>query len=337
MRYTTLPGTDLRVSVIAMGSWALAGDMAWGDQSERDSIDAARAAVDAGINFFDTAPGYGDGLSERRLGMGLEGLRQKVVIATKIGPDAMASGKVSESVERSLAHLRTDYLDLLQIHWPSRSVPLVETLSELEALRRAGKVRAIGVSNFGARDLADAIEVARAHDIARPATNQLPYSLLSRAIEFEIAPACAEARVGVLCYSPLLWGLLAGSYEHPDQVPDGRARSRHFSPARKLIRHKEAGCERETFQAIADIRSIAERLSVPMSDLAVAWLLHQPGVSGVLTGIRRPEQAAANVKAADLTLDRDTLAELDRVTQPVKRALGSNADLWQSGAETRFR
>lgn len=331
MRYTTLPGTDFRVSVIAMGSWALAGDMAWGEQSENDSVAAARAAVDHGINFFDTAPGYGDGLSEQRLGLGLEGLRQKVVLATKIGPDAMAAGKVAESVERSLRHLRTDFIDLLQIHWPSRSVPMAETLGALEALKRQGKVRAIGLSNFGALDLADALA------ITQPTTNQLPYSLLSRAIEFDIMPACARAGVGVLCYSPLLFGLLAGGYERPDQVPDGRARSRHFSPQRKLIRHKEAGCEEATFQAIADVRRIAGRLSVAMSDLAVAWLLHQPGVTAVLTGIRRPEQAGANVKAAKLALDAATLAELDRVTEPVKRALGNNPDLWQSGADTRFR
>lgn len=331
MRYTTLPGTDFRVSVIAMGSWALAGDMAWGDQSEKDSIAAARAAVDAGITFFDSAPGYGDGLSERRLGLGLAGLRHKVVVATKIGPDAMAAGKVTESVERSLRHLGSDYIDLIQIHWPSRSIPLAETLGELEALKRTGKVRAIGLSNFGALDLADALA------IARPTTNQLPYSLLSRAIEFEIVPACKEAGVGVLCYSPLLFGLLAGGYERAEQVPDGRARSRHFSPARKLIRHKEPGCERETFEAIAAIRRVAQGLSVPMSDLAAAWLLHQPGVSAVLTGIRRPEQADANVKAASLSLDRETLAELDRVSQPVKQALGKNPDLWQSGDDTRFR
>lgn len=337
MRYTLLPGTDLRVSVIAMGSWALAGDMAWGDQSEGDSVASARAAVDAGINFFDTAPGYGDGLSERRLGKGLEGLRQQVVIATKIGPDAMQAGAVARSVERSLENLRTDYVDLLQIHWPSRSVPLAETLGALDALKRQGKVRWIGLSNFGKLDLGDALELGRARELARPCTNQLPYSLLSRAIEFEVIPACERAGVGVLCYSPLLWGLLAGSYEHPDQVPDGRARSRHFSPQRKLIRHREPGCERETFQAIADIRRIAARLGVKMSDLAVAWLLHRPGVSAVLTGIRRPEQASANVQAAELSLDAETLAELDRVTDPVKQALGANPDLWQSGSDTRFR
>jgi aryl-alcohol dehydrogenase-like predicted oxidoreductase len=331
MRYTVLPGTDLRVSVIAMGSWALAGDVAWGDQSEKDSIAATRAAVDVGITFFDTAPGYGDGLSEQRLGKGLQGLRDQVVVATKIGPDAMRASAVAASVERSLGHLGTDYIDLIQIHWASRDVPLGETLAALEALKRQGKVRAIGVSNFGPLDLADALKVVT------PTTNQLPYSLLSRAIEYEIVPSCERAKVGILCYSPLLWGLLAGSYQSADQVPDGRARSRHFSPARKLIRHSEPGCEAQTFQALDGIRRVAERLNMAMSDLAVAWLLHQPGVTGVLTGIRRPQQAGPNARAADLHLDAATLMQLDEITQPVKRALGKNPDLWQSGENTRYR
>jgi aryl-alcohol dehydrogenase-like predicted oxidoreductase len=331
MRYTTLPGTDLRVSVIAMGSWALAGDMAWGDQSERDSLDAARAAVEAGITFFDTAPAYGDGLSEQRLGQGLLGLRQQVVLATKIGPDSMRAAGVISSVERSLVHLRTDYIDLLQIHWPSREVPVAETFEALEALTQQGKVRHVGVSNFGPRDLASALEVAK------PVSNQLPYSLLSRAIEYEVVPACVQAGVGVLCYSPLLWGLLAGTYTSADEVPDGRARSRHFSPARKLIRHQEAGCERETFEALASIRELAAQLGVSMSDLSVAWLLHQEGVSAVLAGIRRPDQATRNARAAELRLTPSVLAELARITEPVKRALGANPDLWQSGESSRFR
>lgn len=331
MRYTNLPGTDLRVSVIAMGSWALAGDMAWGEQSERDSLAAARAAIDAGITFFDTAPGYGDGLSEQRLGRGLEGLRQQVVIATKVGPDSMRPDAVTASVERSLGHLRTDYIDLIQIHWPSREVPVADTLAALEALKRQGKVRHIGVSNFGPGDLAGALEVLT------PVSNQLPYSLLSRAIEYEIAPACQRANVGVLCYSPLLWGLLAGTYTSPDEVPDGRARSRHFSPARKLIRHREPGCERETFEAIAAIRELAGQLGMSMGELSVAWLLHQPAVSAVLTGIRRPEQAAPNASAADRQLTPAVLGELARLTEPVKRALGSNPDLWQSGESSRYR
>lgn len=331
MRYTMLPGTDIRVSVIAMGSWALAGDMAWGDQSELDSLDAARAALDAGINFFDTAPGYGDGLSEERLGKGLLGLRDKAVIATKIGPDAMRPESVAASVERSLGHLRTDYVDLLQIHWPHREVPIADTWGALEKLREQGKARALGISNHGYQDLTDLAGVGK------PTTNQLPYSLLSRAIEYDIIPACQKHGVGILCYSPLLWGLLAGTYESADDVPAGRARSRHFAPHRKLIRHTEQGCERETFEALAQLRGVAARLDIAMSELAIAWLLHQPAVTSVLTGIRRPSQAAANARAAGIVLDAAMLAELDAITKPVKAALGRNPDLWQSGENSRYR
>jgi myo-inositol catabolism protein IolS len=331
MRYTFLPGTELRVSVIAMGCWALAGDMTWGDQSEDDSVAGTRAALDAGINFFDTAPGYGDGLSERRLGKGLEGVRHRAVVATKIGPDAMHPAGVAASVERSLGCLGMDYVDLIQIHWPSREVPLADTWGALERLRDQGKVRAIGVSNFGPGDLAELLAVGS------PTTNQVPYSLLARAIEYELAPACAKAGIGILCYSPLSWGLLADKYKSADEVPPGRARSRHFGPNRKLIRHTEPGCEAATFAALDRIRGVAERLELPMSELAVAWLLHQPVVSGVLTGIRNAAQAFANARAAEISLDAATLAELDAASADVKRALGSNPDLWQSGTASRYR
>jgi aryl-alcohol dehydrogenase-like predicted oxidoreductase len=331
MRYTVLPGTDLRVSVIAMGCWALAGDSTWGEQSEADSVAATRAALDAGINFFDTAPGYGDGLSEQRLGKGLHGLRERAVVATKLGPDAMRPEALVASLERSLRNLGMDHVDLLQIHWPSRDVPFAETWGALERLREQGKTRALGVSNFGPRDLA---ELTRS---GVPVTNQLPYSLLSRAVEYELVPACSRQGIGILCYSPLLWGLLAGTYRSADEVPAGRARSRHFAPTRSQTRHGEAGCERETFEALARIRALAERLALPMSDLAVAWLLHQPGVTGVLAGIRRADQAQANARAADVQLDAATLAELDAATDAVKRALGSNPDLWQSGSASRYR
>ena len=331
MRYTVLPGTEIRVSVIAMGCWALAGDATWGEQSEADSIAATRAALDAGINFFDTAPGYGDGLSERSLGKGLRGVREQAVVATKVGPEAMRPPQLQASVERSLGNLGMDHVDLLQIHWPSREVPFAETWGALERLREQGKTRAIGVSNFGPVDLAELVRSGV------PATNQVPYSLLSRAIEFELRPECLRQQVGVLCYSPLLWGLLADKYRSLDEVPPGRARSRHFSPSRPQTRHTESGCERETFEALGRIRALAERLQLPMSDLAVGWLLHQPGVTGVLAGIRRPDQARANARAAEVRLDAATLAELDAATDAVKRALGKNPDLWQSGSASRYR
>jgi aryl-alcohol dehydrogenase-like predicted oxidoreductase len=243
----------------------------------------------------------------------------------------MRAPELIASVERSLGDLGMDHVDLLQIHWPSREVPFEETWRALERLREQGKTRALGISNFGPRDLADALGVGT------PVTNQLPYSLLSRAIEFEIQPACVRGGVGILCYSPLLWGLLADKYPTPDDVPPGRARSRHFAPTRKLIRHTEAGCEAETFTALSQIRGVSRRLELPMQDLAVAWLLHQPAVTAVLTGIRNVSQASANTRAADVQLDATTLAELDRATAAVKQALGPNPDLWQSGPSSRYR
>jgi aryl-alcohol dehydrogenase-like predicted oxidoreductase len=210
-------------------------------------------------------------------------------------------------------------------------VPLADTWGALERLRDQGKVRAIGISNFGPGDLAELLAVGC------PTTNQVPYSLLARAIEYELAPACAKAGIGILCYSPLSWGLLADKYKSADEVPPGRARSRHFGPNRKLIRHTEPGCEQATFAALDRIRGVAERLELPMSELAVAWLLHQPAVSGVLTGIRNAAQAFANARAAEISLDAATLAELDAASADVKRALGSNPDLWQSGTASRYR
>lgn len=331
MRYTQLPGTDIKVSSIAMGCWALCGDANWGPQSVEDSVSAVRAAFDAGITFFDTAPGYGGGVSEQRLGQGLADFRHEVIVATKVSPENLAPDKLEESLNQSLRDLQMDHVDLLQIHWPNRDIPLAETWGALEQLRASGKVRALGVSNFGRLDLADAV----AH--GRPCVDQVPYSLLSRAVEYEIAPACEKASVGILCYSPLLWGILTGKYSQLEDIPPHRARSRHFSCKGELARHTEPGCEQELFTALSAIETIARRLQLPMSDLAVAWLLHQPAVTAVLSGIRTADQATSNARAADVQLDEDTLEELNKATYPVKRALGANPDLWQSEPNARFR
>lgn len=331
MQYTELPNTDMRVSRVAMGCWALAGDFTWGEQDEAEAVAAVHAALDTGINFFDTAEMYGDGVSEERLGKALEGRRHQAVIASKIGPGHNGPDQLRAACHRSLRLLRTDYMDLYQIHWADAAVPLADTWDALEQLREEGKLRAIGVCNFGPRDLGELLS------LARPATCQLPYSLLMRAIEFEILPRCRQAGIGVLCYSPLLLGLLTGKFTTADQVPPSRARSRHFSSARPHTRHGEPGCEDATFEAIGRIREICRGLGRSMADVALAWLLHQPGVVSVLAGVRSPQQARDNVAAAQLALDADVLDELARVTEPVKQALGPNADMWQTQSESRLR
>jgi aryl-alcohol dehydrogenase-like predicted oxidoreductase len=199
----------------------------------------------------------------------------------------------------------------------------------MEDLRREGKVRTIGVSNFGIGDLRDLLHAGR------PSTNQLPYSLLGRAIEYEVLPLCGSEGVGVLCYSPLAQGLLAGRFASPADVPDGRARTRHFSAEREHARHGEPGCEAETFVAIDSVRSIANGLGLSMAAVSLAWLLHQPGVSAVIAGARTPQQVAQTAAAAEVTLRDDAISSLAAATDEVKHILGPNPDLWQS--KSRYR
>jgi myo-inositol catabolism protein IolS len=329
MRYRTLGNPDLSVSVVAMGCWALAGEETWGPQAEADSIATVHAALDAGVNLFDTAEGYGGGNSEAILGRALAGRRHEAVIATKVSRANLSATEVQQACENSLRRLQTDYIDLYQVHWPSRTVPLAKTLGALDRLREQGKVRAIGVCNFGVGDLADLLAL----DL--PAANQLPYSLLWRAIEYEIQPRCVEAGIGILCYSALAQGLLTGKFSSADEVPEGRARIRLFSSVRPQARHGEPGCETEVFVALEQIRQICDEIGQPMANVTLAWLLHQPGVTSVIAGARQLDQIRQTAQAANLALSPETLAHLSAATDGVKHCVGPNPDMWQT--QSRFR
>ena len=329
MEYQKLGKTEMTVSVVAMGCWAIGGGLTWGEQDEKESIATIRAALDSGVNFFDTAEEYGDGYSETVLGKGLAGRRHEAVIATKVSGAHLASDEVQKACERSLRRLDTDYIDLYQIHWPNREIPIAGTVEALERLRRQGKVRAIGVCNLGVADLSDLLAVGHCE------TNQLPYSLLWRAIEYEIRQECVEEDIGILCYSPLSQGLLTGKFSTADEVPEGRARTRHFSKDRPLARHSEEGCEAETFAAIEKIRRICTKIDAPMAQVALAWLLHQAGVVSVLAGARRRDQIKQNAQAAALELLPEIVSELREATEELKLKLGPNPDHWQS--DSRFR
>ena len=200
--------------------------------------------------MFDTAEFYNDGVSEKVLGKGLSGQRDKVLVATKAWPENLTADKLTRACEGSLKRLNTDYIDLYQIHWPNWDVPLEETFGAMEKLKQDGKIRFVGVSNFGVRDLTDALDY---NDVV---TDQLVYSLLFRAIEYEILDKCQAARVGVLAYSPLAQGLLTGKFKGPDEVDDERARVRWFSKHRAGTVHDSEGCEQEAFEAVEKIREI---------------------------------------------------------------------------------
>ncbi len=329
MNYRVLGRTDISASVVAVGCWAFAGDATWGPQSEADSIATVRAALDAGINLFDTAEGYGEGDSEAVLGRALADRRHEAVIATKVSRSNLSGQALQEACHHSLRRLQTDYIDLYQLHWPNSKIPLGETWEALERLREQGKVRAIGVCNFGLGDLSDLLALGWAE------TNQLPYSLLWRAIEFGIRQRCVEEGMGILCYSPLVQGLLTGKFSSPDEVPEGRARTRLFSSARPQARHGEAGCETEVFSALAKIRHICDEIEQPMASVSLAWLLHQPGVTSVVVGARTPHQIEQTAQAAELELSSAVIDALTAATEEVKQKLGPNPDMWQ--AESRFR
>jgi aryl-alcohol dehydrogenase-like predicted oxidoreductase len=314
-----------------LGCHSFGQDVIWGPQDDADSIATVHAALDAGINFFDTAEMYGDGYSEEVLGRALADRRHEAVIATKALPQNLSRESLRQSCERSLKHLNTDVIDLYQIHFPNPSIPIEETLSTMSDLQQEGKIRAIGVSNFGVRDLTTALTVTRVD------TNQLPYNLLFRAIEFEILPKCTEANVSVLTYSSMMLGMLTGKYTSPDQVPAGRSRSRHFSCDRPMSRHGQQGFETETFATIEAIRTICEEIGQPMARVSLAWLLQQRGITSVLVGGRRPDQILETATAADLELPPEVIKRLAQATDELKQLLGPNADLVESDEGNRIR
>lgn len=329
MEYRNLGQTGINVSSIVMGCWAIGGGFTWGSQDEKDSVDTIRTAVDLGVNFFDTAEFYSEGYSEEVLGKGLAGLSSQVHIATKVWADNLAPDKVIQACEGSLKRMNVDYIDLYQIHWPNHDVPIEETLEAMTALKKSGKIRFIGVSNFGVKDLVEATNYA---DII---TDQLAYSLLFRAIEFEILPACLKSNIGVLAYSPLAQGLLTGKFKTLASVDDERARMRFYSKERTETVHDEQGCEQEVEEALDRFRLICADLKEPMAKVALAWGLQQPGITGVLAGARNPAQIRKNVEAADLILSEETLSRLADATEKVKSIIGANADPWRTASRIR--
>jgi aryl-alcohol dehydrogenase-like predicted oxidoreductase len=324
MQYRKLGHSNLSVSMICQGSWAIATkDFFWDGQNRADSVATIHAALDAGINFFDTAPAYGDGESEEILGEALGARRRDVVVASKVRPSDLEPDRLRASCENSLRALRTDYIDLYQIHWPNHAIPLEPTYRTMEDLRNEGKIRHLGVSNFGVGYLDSLAQLGPVE------SNQVPYSLLWRAVEYQILPRCLAGGIGVLCYSPLAQGLLTGKFATAGDVPDKRARSRLFSAARALTRHGEAGCEHLAFAAMGQLRGVAEELGQPMSRVAMAWLLAQPGVTAAVAGARNAAQAIENAAAAELNLQPDVIVRLSTLTDRLKSVLGSNADPWE--------
>ncbi|MCY4062997.1 MAG: aldo/keto reductase [Chloroflexi bacterium] len=332
MRLRKLGNSSLMVSPIGVGFWGIVGGDYWGAQDETDTVGAVQAALDSGINFFDTAEGYGNGYSEEMLGRALKSRRAEAVIATKVSAGNLAPADIRAACERSLKRLETDYIDLYQVHWPPRrSVSLEDCMATLLDLQSEGAIRIIGVSNFGKLDMPDMLSYGRYE------ANQLPYSLLWRAIEFDIQPLCVDHHISIVPYSPLNQALLTGRYRSADEMPYTRTRTRHFRGDRRDSRHGTAGFETETFAAVEAIREISADIGQEMVHVALAWLLHKPAVTSVLAGARNPAQVESNLIAGSLSLSDETVRRLDEATDDLKIKLGPDPDMWGTGEDSRYR
>jgi len=331
MQYRPLGTSGLEVSTLAFGAWQLADPDYWGSDAQADGQAAVDAALDAGITLFDTAEAYGNGESERALGKALGARRDDVLIASKVSETHCAPEGLRAACEASLERLGTDRIDLYQVHWACRDVPFEAAYAELARLEDEGKIRALGVSNFGCEDLG----AWMAHGTC--VSNQLGYNWAFRAVEHEIAPACLEHGVGIVAYMPLLQGILAGRWKTVEEIPAARRRTRHFAATRPGTRHGEAGCEALLLEALQGLEAVAADLGQSPATIALAWLLAQPGVTSVLVGARNPRQLERNAPATDLVLDPAAIERLDHLSQPMKAHFGPNADLWQSGEDVRIR
>ncbi|MDR6920915.1 MULTISPECIES: aldo/keto reductase [Chryseobacterium] len=317
MEYRTLGNTDLELSVITHGAFAIGGNM-WGGNEKQDSINSIHASLDHGVTSIDTAPFYGFGLSEEMIGEAIKGKdRSKIQLLTKFGLvwdgsnngkgelffDAEEDGKtvpvykyaskanVIKEVEESLQRLGTDYIDLLQLHWPDSTTAISETMEAMELLIQQGKIRAAGVSNYSVSQMQEANRTLHL------ASNQVSYSMLNRAIESDLIPYSLENNSGIIVYSPMERGLLTGKYFKENKLKENDHRNGYFSQF-DLNKVK-------TF--LEKIEPLAQEKGATLSQLVLRWTSLQPSITVVLAGARNAQQAIENAKAMSIELSQEEL------------------------------
>lgn len=317
MQKRRLGTSEVKITPILMGTWQ-AGKKMWVGIEDADSIQTIRAAFEAGITTIDTAEVYGDGHSERIVAEALSDVRDRVEYATKVFASHLKYNQVIEACDRSLQNLKTDYIDLYQIHWPSGAfdseiVPIAETMDALNHLKEQGKIRAIGVSNFSRSQLEEAAQYGRIDSL------QPPYSLFWRQVEKDAMPYCVENNISILAYSPLAQGLLTGKFgpNHKFDPKDNRKDNKLFQ-GENLTRAQ---------QALEKLRPIAQQHQCSLAQLALAWLIAQPQTQAI-AGARYPEQAQDNAKAADVQLSEAELQQIDAIGRTVTDHLDDNPVMW---------
>jgi len=316
MQYRPLGRTGVRVSPLCLGAMMFGP---WGNEDEGDSIRIIHRALDAGINFVDTADVYSGGISEEIVGKALKDRREDVVLATKFfmpmsqdDPNQRGGSRrwIIREVENSLRRLGTDHIDLYQVHRPSPDTDTSETLGALTDLVRQGKIRYIGSSSYSGSQIVEAQWASRERHLERFVTEQPPYSILVRGIEEDVLPTVRRHGMGTLTYSPLAGGWLSGRYRKdtssgPASAARPQARFDMTSPAnqRKL-------------DAVEELALLAEKSGLTLIELAVAFVINHPGVTSAIIGPRTMEQLDAFLPTADVTLSEDVLERIDEIVAP---------------------
>jgi aryl-alcohol dehydrogenase-like predicted oxidoreductase len=310
MEFTEISGTSMKASRICLGTWAIGGWM-WGGADDDSAVRTIRTALDRGINLIDTAPIYGFGHAEEIVGRALaeSGARDRVVVATKVGLDWHADEKpfrnasrarIIAEVEASLRRLRTDWIDIYQVHWPDPETPIAETAEAMLSLYEQGKIRAIGVSNFSRDQMQEFRRVARIHTV------QPPYNLFERECEKLVLPYCNWHSISTLVYGPICRGLLSGRMNDGTRFADDDLRS--VDPKFQGERY------RQYLSAVERLDRFArDHYGKRVIHLALRWVLDQPGVTAALWGARRPEQLAPIGEVMGWSITNGAVAEIDRI------------------------
>jgi aryl-alcohol dehydrogenase-like predicted oxidoreductase len=315
MEYRPLGRTGVQVSKLCLGTMMFG---AWGNPDHDDSIRIIHEALDAGINFVDTADVYSAGESEEIVGKALKGRRDDVVLATKffapMGEDPNRRGAsrrwIMTEVESSLRRLGTDHIDLYQVHRPELGTDVEETLGALTDLVRQGKVRYIGSSSYSGSQIVEAQWVARDRRLERFRTEQPPYSLLVRGIELDVLPAAQRHGMGILTYSPLAGGWLSGSWT-ADSSPTSPVRQRLAARFDMSLPENV-----RKLDAVEALGQVAEEAGLTMIELAIAFVVHHPGVTSAIIGPRTMEQLGSQLPAAEVVLDAAALDRIDEIVSP---------------------
>jgi aryl-alcohol dehydrogenase-like predicted oxidoreductase len=319
MKMRFLGNTGIKVSEICFGAMTFGGRSFWkiiGEVDQKEATDIVNTAIEGGINFFDTADVYSEGMSEEILGKALGSNRKNIILATKVrgrtgkGPNEIGLSRhhIIENCNASLKRLGTDYIDLYQVHSFDPSTPMEETLRALDDLVRVGKVRYIGASNHTGWQLMKALSISEKQNLEKYVTLQAYYSLIARDLEYELVPLCLDQKLGILTWSPLGGGFLTGKYRRGKNRPDGARRS---DPVDQFLQFDE----NKGFDIVDELERIANNHKATITQAALNYLLRKPGVSSVITGARNREQIEDTLKTTDWEMTSEEVKRLDDLSK----------------------